>query len=129
MIANLSNAAAVLYQGIDNINWCGFYLVKNNDLVLGPFQGNPACVRIKNGQGVCGTALKTQQTQLVEDVHQFEGHIACDAASESEIVVPIVVDTKVVAVLDIDSPTKSRFNDVDRQGIESIASLVSRFWK
>ncbi len=129
LIANLANTSAVLFDALDNINWCGFYVVKNCNLVLGPFQGKPACIHIPNGRGVCGTALKTKKTQLVDDVHAFDGHIACDAASMSEIVVPITVDEKVVAVLDIDAPFKSRFDQRDKKGLEHIAMLVSRYWR
>ena len=113
MIANLSNAAALLNQFLDRINWVGFYLVEGNELVLGPFQGLPACVRIPFGKGVCGTAVKERKTLRVEDVHQFPGHIACDSASQSEIVVPIIKNNEVIGVLDIDSPEINRFDEVD----------------
>ncbi|GIN38774.1 MULTISPECIES: GAF domain-containing protein [Heyndrickxia] len=113
MIANLSNAAALLNQFLDRINWVGFYLVEGNELVLGPFQGLPACVRIPFGKGVCGNAVKERKTLRVEDVNQFPGHIACDSASQSEIVVPIIKNNEVIGVLDIDSPEINRFDEVD----------------
>lgn len=117
LIANLSNLSALLNMNLDNINWVGFYLLKDEQLVLGPFQGNVACVRIDLGKGVCGTAFSTNTTQRIADVHDFPGHIACDAASQSEIVVPINVNGSTVAVLDIDSPITNRFNDIDEQGL------------
>ena len=107
VVANLSNASALLNQFLDRVNWVGFYVTEGNQLVLGPFQGMPACVRIPFGRGVCGVAAETKTTQLVADVHQFPGHIACDSASNSEIVVPIIKDGNVIGVLDIDSPEKS----------------------
>ncbi|MCA1032362.1 GAF domain-containing protein [Bacillus timonensis] len=120
LIANLSNASALLNQFLTEINWVGFYLTdeSGNELVLGPFQGLPACVRIPFGRGVCGTAAKNAKTELVEDVHEFPGHIACDAASQSEIVVPMIKDEKVIGVLDIDSPIKSRFDEIDQKYLE-----------
>jgi L-methionine (R)-S-oxide reductase len=120
VIANLSNASALLNQFLDNINWVGFYLYeeKSDQLVLGPFQGLPACIRIPLGRGVCGTAAKTQETLLVEDVSKFPGHIACDAASQSEIVVPIVKNDVLIGVLDIDSPETSRFDQQDKEKLE-----------
>lgn len=127
LIANLSNLSALLYEHLSNINWVGFYLVdadKPDELVLGPFQGKVACVRIPFAQGVCGTAASTKQTQLVNDVHAFPGHIACDAASNSEVVIPIVVADKVVAVLDIDSPLHSRFTQQDKEGLETLLPLL-----
>lgn len=126
-IANLSNASALLNVFLNNINWVGFYLTdetKQDMLVLGPFQGLPACVRIPFGRGVCGTAASTKDTQLVADVHAFPGHIACDAASQSEIVVPMVVDGKVIGVLDIDSPIKDRFDEVDKDYLEKFVSIL-----
>lgn len=126
-IANLSNASALLNVFLDNTNWVGFYLTdetKENMLVLGPFQGLPACVRIPFGRGVCGTAASTQDTQLVADVHAFPGHIACDAASQSEIVVPMVVDGKLIGVLDIDSPIKDRFDELDKVYLEKFVSIL-----
>ncbi len=120
VIANLSNASALLNQFLDRTNWVGFYLYEeeSNELVLGPFQGLPACVRIPLGKGVCGTAASERKTMLVEDVHAFPGHIACDAASQSEIVVPIVKDDKLIGVLDIDSPEKARFDEEDQRHLE-----------
>ncbi|MCG7311561.1 GAF domain-containing protein [Priestia flexa] len=124
LIANLSNASALLNQFLEDVNWVGFYLTEGNQLVLGPFQGLPACVRIPFGRGVCGTAAETQQTQLVADVHQFPGHIACDAASQSEIVVPIVKDDKLIGVLDIDSPIKNRFDELDQAYLEKFVEAL-----
>ncbi|MDD1367726.1 GAF domain-containing protein, partial [Bacillus sp. MHSD17] len=115
VVANLSNASALLNQFLDRVNWVGFYVTEGNQLVLGPFQGMPACVRIPFGRGVCGVAAETKTTQLVADVHQFPGHIACDSASNSEIVVPIVKEGTVIGVLDIDSPEKNRFDEVDQR--------------
>ena len=109
--------SALLNMNLDNINWVGFYLLKENQLLLGPFQGNVACVRITLGKGVCGTAFSTNTIQRIADVHQFEGHIACDAASQSEIVLPINVNGKTIGVLDIDSPITERFNEIDEQGL------------
>lgn len=127
IIANLSNASALLNQFLDDVNWVGFYLWKDDELVLGPFQGLPACVRIKSGKGVCGTAVSEQQTQLVADVHQFPGHIACDAASQSEIVVPIIKDGEIFGVLDIDSPSKNRFDEVDQKYLEQFVKTLEKF--
>jgi L-methionine (R)-S-oxide reductase len=126
-IANLANASALLAQFLKNINWVGFYVFDGKELVLGPFQGLPACVRIPIGKGVCGTAAKERRTIVVEDVHQFEGHIACDAASQSEIVVPIEIDGELFGVLDIDSPVKGRFDDVDRRGLEMFVETLVEF--
>ncbi len=123
-IANLSNASAVLSMNLARINWVGFYLVRQEELVLGPFQGRPACVRIPFGRGVCGTAAASGSTQLVPDVHAFPGHIACDGASNSEIVVPIFQGKKLVAVLDIDSPEYDRFDISDKEGLEKCAALL-----
>ncbi|MEL0660192.1 GAF domain-containing protein [Psychromonas arctica] len=117
LTANLSNVSALLNMNLSNINWVGFYLLKNNQLVLGPFQGNVACVRIDLDKGVCGKAFSTNKTQRIGDVHEFPGHIACDAASQSEIVVPINYNGKTIAVLDIDSPITERFNEVDEAGL------------
>lgn len=126
LIANLANIAAIIYNTMSDVNWAGFYLTRSPEmLVLGPFQGQVACVRIPFGQGVCGTAAKTQQLQHVYDVHEFSGHIACDAASNSEVVAPIIVDGKVVAVLDIDSPSVGRFSDEDAQVLNAIAELCA----
>jgi GAF domain-containing protein len=121
LIANLANAAALLYETLPRLNWAGFYLLKDGGLVVGPFQGRPACVRIALGKGVCGTAALTRRTQIVADVHAFPGHIACDAASASEIVVPLVRDDRLVGVLDLDSPVKNRFGEEDARGLEAFA--------
>jgi len=123
-IPNLANMSALLYQALTEINWAGFYLMKDGMLVLGPFQGNPACIRIPVGRGVCGTAAKTLQTQLVPDVHLFPGHIACDAQSQSEIVIPLLSEGKLIGVLDIDSPVKNRFDNEDQQGLEQLAQCL-----
>jgi L-methionine (R)-S-oxide reductase len=127
-IANLSNASALLNQFMDRINWVGFYLYEeeSNQLVLGPFQGLPACVRIPLGRGVCGTSASEQKTLLIDDVHQFPGHIACDAASQSEIVVPLVKDGKLIGVLDIDSPEKARFDEEDQKYLEIFVEELLR---
>ncbi|HDR6316887.1 GAF domain-containing protein [Bacillus cereus] len=124
VVANLSNASALLNQFLDRVNWVGFYVTEGNQLVLGPFQGMPACVRIPFGRGVCGVAAETKTTQLVADVHQFPGHIACDSASNSEIVVPIVKEGTVVGVLDIDSPEKNRFDEVDQRYLEKFVETL-----
>ena len=123
-IANLANAAALLYNTLPNLNWAGFYLMENGLLVLGPFQGKPACIEIRVGRGVCGTAVAEGRTQLVYDVHQFPGHIACDSASNSEIVVPIRAEGRVVGVLDIDSPLVGRFTEEDRTGLEEFVRIL-----
>jgi len=129
-IANLSNAAALLNQFLGRVNWVGFYLTEGTELVLGPFQGLPACVRIPFGRGVCGTSAKNKETVLVEDVHQFPGHIACDAASQSEIVVPLVKeDGTLLGVLDIDSPEKARFDETDRKYLEIFVSALMEYVK
>lgn len=122
--ANLSNASALLNQFFDRINWVGFYLMDGNELVLGPFQGLPACIRIPLGRGVCGTAAAEGKIILVPDVNQFPGHIACDAASRSEIVVPLVKDGEVLGVLDIDSPELNRFNEDDQKGLEEVVKIL-----
>ncbi len=126
-IANLSNASALLNQFFDRVNWVGFYLTEGDELVLGPFQGLPACVRIPFGRGVCGTSAKERKTVLVADVHQFPGHIACDAASQSEIVVPIIKDGQVLGVLDIDSPEKNRFDEIDQENLEEFVRILVKF--
>jgi L-methionine (R)-S-oxide reductase len=123
-IANLANAAALLNQFLDNINWVGFYITDGNELILGPFQGLPACVRIPFGKGVCGTAAKNKKTEIVPDVHLFPGHIACDAASQSEIVVPMIKNGNVIGVLDIDSPIKNRFNEIDQKYLEKFVETL-----
>jgi len=124
IIANLANISAVLFDQIENLNWLGFYVMKQGELVLGPFQGKVACVRIPVGQGVCGTAVATGEIQRVENVHDFAGHIACDSASESELVLPIKHHGKVVAVLDIDSPSQGRFSELDQQGMSLMLPLL-----
>lgn len=122
--ANLSNAAALLYHTFKDINWAGFYLYKEDQLILGPFQGKPACVRIPIGKGVCGIAAHTKEIQLVEDVNLFPGHIACDAASQSEIVLPIIKDNQLIGVLDIDSPKKARFDTFDAEGLSDFVKIL-----
>jgi len=125
-IADLGNISALLYTSLEDVNWAGFYLSKGELLVLGPFQGNVACVEIPYGKGVCGTAAKNDKTELVPDVHLFEGHIACDSASRSEIVIPIHNGGKVIGVLDIDSPILSRFNDDDKAGLEALVATLEK---
>jgi len=124
VIANLSNASALLNQFLSDINWVGFYLWKEDELVLGPFQGLPACIRIPYGKGVCGTAIEESQTQLVDNVNEFPGHIACDSASKSEIVIPIIVNNEIYGVLDIDSPNYNRFDQVDQQYLEEFVAIL-----
>ena len=125
-IANLANASALLWLALSDINWAGFYLLQEDTLVLGPFQGKPACIEIPIGKGVCGTAAATQTTQLVPDVHQFPGHIACDSASNSEIVVPIYKNGSLFGVLDIDSPLFGRFSADDQTGLESFVKTLEK---
>ncbi|CAH9060360.1 Free methionine-R-sulfoxide reductase [Pseudoalteromonas holothuriae] len=121
VIANMANLSALLFTSLEDINWAGFYFVDSpQELVLGPFQGNPACIRIPMGKGVCGSAAYSKKTHLVEDVHAFDGHIACDAASNSEIVIPVFKNGEVFAVLDIDSPSLSRFDESDKNGLEKL---------
>ncbi|MGF1909619.1 GAF domain-containing protein [Vibrio kasasachensis] len=126
LIANLANISALLNMELEDINWVGFYLMEDEQLVLGPFQGKPACVRIRVGHGVCGTAVATNQVQRVYDVHQFEGHIACDAASNSEIVIPFSINGKVAGVLDIDSPNIGRFGEEDEKGLVILMAEVEK---
>ncbi|EGQ9204138.1 GAF domain-containing protein [Vibrio cholerae] len=126
LIANLANLSALLNMELTELNWVGFYLMQENELVLGPFQGKPACVRIPVGRGVCGTAVAENKVQRVYDVHQFEGHIACDAASNSEIVIPFSINGKVAGVLDIDSPNIGRFSEIDEQGLTYLMSEVEK---
>jgi GAF domain-containing protein len=126
-LAGISNASALIYLMLPDINWAGFYLYKGGELVLGPFQGKPACVRIALGKGVCGTAAKTRKIQVVEDVNEFPGHIACDAASQSEIVLPIIKDDKLIGVLDIDSPVKARFDKQDAEGLSSFVNILNQY--
>jgi L-methionine (R)-S-oxide reductase len=120
-IANAANIAALLYLRMPEVNWAGFYFLRGDELVLGPFQGLPACVRIPMGQGVCGSAAARRASILVPDVHEFPGHIACDSASEAEIVVPLLAGDRLLGVLDIDSPHKHRFTEADRAGCEAVA--------
>ena len=123
-IANLANSAALLYHCLPDLNWAGFYLLKDDELVVGPFQGKPACVRIALGKGVCGTAAERRTTQVVRDVHEFPGHIACDAASNSEIVVPLIRNGELLGVLDLDSPKLARFDEQDRAGLERFVATL-----
>ena len=125
-VANMANMAALLWDFLPDLNWAGFYRVVEDELVLGPFMGRPACIRIPMGQGVCGTAAKDAATQLVEDVHAFPGHIACDAVTSSELVVPVVRDGTVIAVIDLDSPAKARFDAADASGIEALAAAIAK---
>jgi GAF domain-containing protein len=124
-VANMANAAALIWETLPDLNWAGFYRNLGGELVLGPFQGRPACIRIKFGEGVCGVAAETRQVQRVEDVHAFPGHIACDSASNSEIVVPIVRDGKLIAVLDLDSPKAGRFSEEDEAGCVKLAEILA----
>ena len=126
LIANLANVSAAAWQAMEDINWVGFYLMEDGKLVLGPFQGKPACIEIALCRGVCGAAVTTGETQLVPDVHAFPGHIACDAASRSEVVVPIRANGEIVAVLDVDSPIPGRFTEADRTGLEQLAAVVEK---
>ncbi|MCZ8172232.1 MAG: GAF domain-containing protein [Brevundimonas sp.] len=123
-VANMANVAALIWQFLPDLNWAGFYRTVDGALVLGPFQGKPACIRIAAGQGVCGAALASGATQLVPDVHAFPGHIACDAASRSELVVPVIRDGRVIAVIDLDSPSPARFDETDAAGIEALAAMI-----
>ena len=125
-IANLANAAAAIWQAMENINWAGFYLMDGGKLVLGPFQGKPACIEIPVGKGVCGTAVAEGKTQLVEDVHKFPGHIACDCAPNSEIVVPMYKNGEIYGVLDIDSPYYARFSEEDQKGLEALVKVLEK---
>ncbi len=124
LVANLANVSALLNQALTDINWVGFYLIKDGRLILGPFQGKPACVEIQIGCGVCGTAVEKDEIILVEDVHEFPGHIACDSASRSEIVLPIHKDEEVIGVLDIDSPLIARFDEEDREGLSRVVQML-----
>jgi len=125
-IANLANASALLYAELEDLNWAGFYFLEDGKLVLGPFQGKPACIEIEVGKGVCGTAVQEGKTQLVPDVHLFPGHIACDSASNSEIVVPLRVKGEIVGVLDVDSPWPGRFTQEDQVGLEAAAEVIAQ---
>lgn len=122
-IANAANIAALLWYGLPDLNWVGFYFARDNGLLLGPFQGKPACVRIPWGKGVCGTAAVSRQTLIVTDVHAFDGHIACDSASNAEVVVPLIADGEVLGVLDLDSPVFGRFDEIDAAGLQAIAQV------
>ena len=126
-ITLLANASALLYKNMDNINWLGFYILKDNELLLGPFQGNPACVKIQIGKGVCGTCIMEERTIVVGNVHEFPGHIACDERSKSEIVIPIYKGKKIYGVLDIDSPVYNRFDDNDREGLEESVKIIEKY--
>jgi GAF domain-containing protein len=123
-VANMANISALIWQFLPDLNWAGFYRMIDGELVLGPFQGKSACIRIALGKGVCGAAAASAETQLVEDVHAFPGHIACDAASASEIVVPVMKDGRVVAVLDLDSPSPARFDEADKAGLEALVARI-----
>jgi L-methionine (R)-S-oxide reductase len=124
LVANAANFSSLLFHSLPDVNWAGFYFVKDGELVLGPFQGQPACVRIKIGQGVCGTAAAKRETVIVPNVHEFPGHIACDSASNSEIVIAVVKQDKLIAVLDIDSPVFSRFDQEDAVGLEQLVRIL-----
>lgn len=124
-VANMANMSALLFDALEDVNWAGFYLRKEDALLLGPFQGKPACIRIPLGRGVCGTAAKERRTQLVRNVHDFAGHIACDGASQSEIVVPLVRGDRLLGVLDIDSPSLARFDEEDQAGLEELAAILT----
>ena len=123
LVANAANTSALLFQSLPDVNWVGFYFVEGNELTLGPFQGKPACTRIRIGQGVCGTAAQKRETVIVEDVNKFAGHIACDMVSNSEIVVPLLTWGKLIGVLDVDSASLNRFDEDDKEGLESVASV------
>ena len=125
-IANMANISALLFDALDQVNWLGFYRVMDNQLVLGPFQGKVACIRIPLGTGVCGTAAKTKTTQRIADVHQFDGHIACDATTNAEIVIPVQVNGDIIAVLDIDSTSYERFDQEDQTGLEAIVKAFEQ---
>ena len=125
-ITNYANAAALLFQSLEKINWAGFYLLQGDTLLLGPFQGKTACTKIKAGKGVCGTAVATDQVQRIADVHQFPGHIACDSASRSEIVIPLHRNGTVIGVLDIDSPVENRFQEEDEEGLRAFAEILEQ---
>ncbi len=127
-VANLANAAALLWHTLPDLNWAGFYLMRDGELVLGPFQGKPACVRIAVGTGVCGTAVAREASVLVEDVHAFPGHIACDADSRAELVTPLRENGRVIGVLDLDSPTAGRFTLADQAGCERLVQVLERTW-
>lgn len=123
LVANAANVSALIYHSLPDLNWAGFYFVKDGELVLGPFQGQPACVRIKVGQGVCGAAAAKCETVIVPNVHEFDGHIACDSASNSEIVVPLINESGLIGVMDLDSPLLARFDQEDAEGLETLARI------
>ncbi|RFF28533.1 MULTISPECIES: GAF domain-containing protein [unclassified Wenzhouxiangella] len=125
-IANAANLSALIYEALPDVNWAGFYFLEGDELIVGPFQGRPACVRIEMGKGVCGTAALTRATQRVADVHAFDGHIACDPESRSEVVVPLIIDGQVIGVLDIDSPRPGRFDEADQRGLERLSETYIR---
>jgi GAF domain-containing protein len=125
-IANMANVSSLLYHHLENVNWVGFYLMRDGELVLGPFQGKPACIRIEVGSGVCGSAVEDQKTYVVDDVHEFNGHIACDSDSNSEIVVPIFNEDKIIGVLDIDSPVNKNFDEIDKKYLEKMVKYLVR---
>lgn len=127
VITNLSNASALIKALVSDVNWAGFYIIKNNELVLGPFQGLPACNRIQIGKGVCGTSASKGETMLVKDVHSFPGHIACDSQSNSEVVIPLKQNNKVYGVLDLDSPTVGRFNEEDKTYLEKVVEIINKY--
>lgn len=127
-IANMANASALIFDTLEDLNWAGFYLMENGILVLGPFQGKTACIEIRVGKGVCGTAVERDEIMLVEDVHQFPGHIACDSASNSEIVLPIHANGEIIGVLDIDSPSLARFDEEDRAGLAEFVRIFEQNW-
>lgn len=126
-LASLSNTSAIIWMLLKDINWAGFYLYKNDELILGPFQGKPACTNIALGKGVCGSAAVKLETQLVKNVHEFEGHIACDSDSKSEIVIPIIKGKRLIGVLDIDSPIYERFDEEDKQGLEKLVGILTNY--
>lgn len=127
-IANMANASALIFDTLEDLNWAGFYLMENGILVLGPFQGKTACIEIRVGKGVCGTAVERDEIMLVEDVHQFPGHIACDSASNSEIVLPIHANGEIIGVLDIDSPSLARFDEEDKEGLAEFVRIFEKSW-
>lgn len=128
-IANAANLSALIYGAVDRVNWVGFYFLKDNELIVGPFQGKPACVRIAMGKGVCGTAARERRSQRVNDVHAFDGHIVCDADSRSELVVPLIQNGELLGVLDIDSPVEARFDETDQHGFEELAAVFIKSLK
>ena len=127
ILANIANATAIIMACVEDLNWAGFYFLRDKELVLGPFQGLPACNRIEIGKGVCGTAVATREIQLVKDVHLFPGHIACDAASNSELVIPIIKEEKIYGVLDLDSPSKNRFGQLEREYFIRLMNLLNDY--